>query len=478
MKKSFLAYAVAAFAALGCSSVSQLQTQVYDDGVYTRPSVVPSAQVAVANSDLDNLLAESKQSQAYIINSQGDTLVVPAGKKVQFTTTTDLTVVESPSWLYDYSWAYSPWYFRDFYYWHSPWFYNSWYFDRWAWDLWYYDYWYYHPFYPFRAYSWSFWYDPFYSPWYHYTWYGPFGRHPYFYGGYYHGPVWGGGGLVHNIPYAGQSFARGGSSRSAGRSLTDRHASSRSRTGISCPCTTGVVMSGPRIRVCWRNSPCPLHHRVAKNILGCRNGNETAPSESNNPIRMNLPVRSCRTSSHSSEDCKSGAITIPFSSISSLVSTFSFHHTPVPLPPQSPIPPSPNRRHTPLRTCLPRPAVLSSSPDSSHGGFESSGPTPEVLLWQLLSTRKNAAVVARAWANAPSEPSKSWTGRPKSRPTSASNAALARALAPAKPSASAEIPPRGKAEAQKPPLFSFYDAYRQLLPPASPPHSSLLTPHS
>ena len=129
MKKRFLAYAAAAFVALGCSSTSQLRTQVYDDGVYSRPSTVTATQVAVTDSELDNLLVDSKNSQAYIINSQGDTLVVPEGKRVLFNTDTELTVVDSPVWLYDYSWAYRPWYLWDYYHpWRSSWYYNSWYY--------------------------------------------------------------------------------------------------------------------------------------------------------------------------------------------------------------------------------------------------------------------------------------------------------------------------------------------------------------
>ena len=59
MKKSFLAYAAAAFAALSCSSVSQLQTQVYDDGVYSRPVPVRETVLATTETELDNLLAEN-----------------------------------------------------------------------------------------------------------------------------------------------------------------------------------------------------------------------------------------------------------------------------------------------------------------------------------------------------------------------------------------------------------------------------------
>ena len=47
MKKHILSYAFAAFAALSCSSMASLQTQVYDDGLYTRPAVAAAPAEAV-----------------------------------------------------------------------------------------------------------------------------------------------------------------------------------------------------------------------------------------------------------------------------------------------------------------------------------------------------------------------------------------------------------------------------------------------
>ena len=47
MKKLFLALAVTAFA-VSCSSTASLQTQVYDDGLYSRPEV-SVAQVRVTD---------------------------------------------------------------------------------------------------------------------------------------------------------------------------------------------------------------------------------------------------------------------------------------------------------------------------------------------------------------------------------------------------------------------------------------------
>ena len=114
---------------------------MYDDGVsHFIPSVAPPVTITAATeSELDNLLAESKQSQAYIVNSNGDTLVVPATKPLRLNTETTTLVVVDPVWLND------PWYYG--YSWYRPWF----------WDPW--DYWY-HP-------------SIFRSPW--YVTYGPTG---------------------------------------------------------------------------------------------------------------------------------------------------------------------------------------------------------------------------------------------------------------------------------------------------------------
>lgn len=62
MKKSLLAIAAAALAFSSCSSLNQLQTQTYDDGLYVRPLAVVEAQTEVPAGEIDNLLAESKAS--------------------------------------------------------------------------------------------------------------------------------------------------------------------------------------------------------------------------------------------------------------------------------------------------------------------------------------------------------------------------------------------------------------------------------
>ena len=217
MKKSFLACAVAVLAAWGCSSTSQLQTKVYDDGVYTRPAAAPATPTitAATESELDNLLAESKQSHAYIVNSNGDTLVVPAAKPQRLTTeTSTLVVVNGPLWLRD------PFYYGD------PW-YRPWYCD--PWDPWYRPWYWGGPFY-YRSWVWDPWY-----PWYRPYWYGPhyywdsWYRHRWYsYGpGFYYGPAggyyWSGRGR-YNGPYAGGYSARGGSFRTDVRTITSTRA--------------------------------------------------------------------------------------------------------------------------------------------------------------------------------------------------------------------------------------------------------------
>ena len=112
MKKHILSYAFAAFAALSCSSMASLQTQVYDDGLYTRPAVAaaPAEAVPVSGEEVDNLLAMSKQSPAYIL-SEGDTLVVPAGSEVRFrnnSTVLEIVDAEKPEDRIAFTFAYSP----------------------------------------------------------------------------------------------------------------------------------------------------------------------------------------------------------------------------------------------------------------------------------------------------------------------------------------------------------------------------------
>ena len=209
MKKTILAYALALLAALSCSTTSRLQTQAFDDGIYTTPSVKPAQAPAPTSEELDNLLADSKSSDAYIL-SAGDTLVVPAGKKLKFSNSdTIITVWDTPSWAWDYSWAYRPWYMAP---WDpfDPWYYDRWYFRPWTYGPWHYDPWFWPPF----NYS----YYGYYSPWYRYHYYdGWYWGRPWYHG---HFVYWGGGPVVHRSHAArlghreGNFSARGAASRS------------------------------------------------------------------------------------------------------------------------------------------------------------------------------------------------------------------------------------------------------------------------
>nr|MCR4569038.1 hypothetical protein [Bacteroidales bacterium] len=133
MKKRFLAYLAAGFAALSCGSLGTVQTVTYDDGLYYRPA--PAKEVVVVETEpVDNILAETKSSPAYIL-SAGDTLVVNPGQTVRFSNNGRLlTVVETPSLTWNTIFTYSPWP-----YYHFAW--DPWYWDRWYWD----DPWFYGP---------------------------------------------------------------------------------------------------------------------------------------------------------------------------------------------------------------------------------------------------------------------------------------------------------------------------------------------
>ena len=252
MKKRLLAGTLVLLAALSCSTTSRLQSQAFDDGIYSRPSQVAQA-VAPTNEELDNLLADSHSSEAYIL-SAGDTLVIPAGKNIRFNfNDNSVTVWDTPSWAWNYSWSYRPWYLRDYsYYWgyYNPWYYDSWYHRPWRYSSWYhYGPWYYD--------SWSYWYDdpvyysygPYYSPWYYHSWYYHSWyydswywnrRYPGWYDGYYGGHYWGGPTRLH---------------RSQAANLGHREGNFSARRPIWA---TGRVTSRPAVLLLTAASPAAL----------------------------------------------------------------------------------------------------------------------------------------------------------------------------------------------------------------------------
>ena len=134
MKTRLMAMGVFLLAALSCSTTGRLQTQVFDDGIYSRPAAVQD--VAPSPEEMDNLLAETHASQAYIL-SAGDTLYVPEGKSIRFSKDNNIiTIWDTPQWAYEYSWAYRPWYMWD-YWWDSSWYYGSWHYRPWYSYSWY-----------------------------------------------------------------------------------------------------------------------------------------------------------------------------------------------------------------------------------------------------------------------------------------------------------------------------------------------------
>ncbi|MBR6886124.1 MAG: hypothetical protein IKN13_01785, partial [Bacteroidales bacterium] len=106
MKKTVIAGILAAFTTLSCSSLTNLQNQTFDDGIYltqARQAVQPAS--AVSSQELDNLLAESETALA---GAPAEPIAAPAQTLV--------IKLEDPY----YAWAgYRPWY------------YDSWYYDRW-----------------------------------------------------------------------------------------------------------------------------------------------------------------------------------------------------------------------------------------------------------------------------------------------------------------------------------------------------------
>ena len=159
MKIRILAYLGAIIAALSCSSLSQLQTQTFDDGLYVRSKadVVQTVRPEVPESEIDNLLADTRETTTLLLSS-GDTLLVRPGQTVKFAPSEITVLSTTPSWYYS-PWYYNSWYW-DYDYWYRPYRYYSWYYDPWYhWDPWYYDYYWHRPYR--HYYSW------YYDPWYY-----------------------------------------------------------------------------------------------------------------------------------------------------------------------------------------------------------------------------------------------------------------------------------------------------------------------
>ena len=131
MKKRFAALTLVALTFMSCSSLNQLQKQTFDDGLYATSSVVAqNARAEVEAGEIDNLLAESKASPAYII-ANGDTVQVAANSVVILNSNNLENITWGSSW-------YTPWYYSPYYYsWSGPWYYNSRFYNPWYYDYWY-----------------------------------------------------------------------------------------------------------------------------------------------------------------------------------------------------------------------------------------------------------------------------------------------------------------------------------------------------
>ena len=311
MKKTFLAYALGLLAAVSCSTTSRVSTLVFDDGLYSGPvkEVVPQAPTS---EELDNLLADSHSSQAYIL-SAGDTLVVPEGKKIRFDNSeTVVTIWDTPAWLYDYSWAYRPGYMRDFYYgywsFYDPWYYRPWRYgySAWYWDPWYYDSWYYGPHFNYTFYG-------IYSPWYRYHYYDSWYWNR-FYPGHYAGYYWTGpirphrshaahmGHRVDNFSARGAAShstvsrgLRGGSARSSALSRATKSAgSSVSRSGASTR-SSSVTRSAGTTRSAGSSS-----YSTGSNTRSSGTSRSSYRSSGSSNVRSSGTTRSTGSSSYRS----------------------------------------------------------------------------------------------------------------------------------------------------------------------------------
>ena len=180
--------ALAALSACGSmAQLSQAPTQRFRDGIYYKPQTEETVAAPVADSEVANLVEETKGSQIFLHSGQNDTLFIPENKAVSFKFNpqegnTTVTVFDTPDYYWNYSWAYRPWYLSSWWdpwygsswYWSSPWYYSSIYWDSWYWGSpWYYgpSWYYHHPWHYGWGYSSLYW-----SPWFHDPWfYGDYG---------------------------------------------------------------------------------------------------------------------------------------------------------------------------------------------------------------------------------------------------------------------------------------------------------------
>ena len=108
--------ALAALSACGSmAQLSQAPTQRFRDGIYYKPQTEETVAAPVADSEVANLVEETKGSQIFLHSGQNDTLFIPENKAVSFKFNpqegnTTVTVFDTPDYYWNYSWAYRPWY--------------------------------------------------------------------------------------------------------------------------------------------------------------------------------------------------------------------------------------------------------------------------------------------------------------------------------------------------------------------------------
>jgi len=69
----------------------------------------------------------------------------------------------------------------------------------------------------------------------------------------------------------------------------------------------------------WENSPSPMHQRFIRQMRGHWGWFAACTKPSKMPISMNLPFRSCLTSSHNTLACKSGIIGVSLRRLATIV---------------------------------------------------------------------------------------------------------------------------------------------------------------
>ena len=196
MKKRVLFLISAVLLLSACGTTARYSSsQRFQDGIYVnRSNTIADRQAAAAEKqEIDTLIAQTKNSEIYLLEDESATITVPGDISantsitVKNNTGATVTIGEDADYSIYINYNPDPWYWDSWYYgswrWSRPWYYSSWYWrDRWLYDTWYW--------------GWS-WTAPYYDPWYWGRWYDPWYWNPYHHWGWYghpvhhhHGPVY------------------------------------------------------------------------------------------------------------------------------------------------------------------------------------------------------------------------------------------------------------------------------------------------